>query len=123
MNLGVFSLSLNVSDIEVSKQFYENLGFEVFGGVLEQKWLIMKQGDTIIGLFEGQLDSNIMTFNPGWDSNCGEVNPFTDVRDIQKELKDKGVEFVKEAETSTTGPEHFIILDPDGNTILVDQHR
>lgn len=123
MSIGNFSLSLNVSNIVVSKEFYEKLGFTVFHGELEQKWLIMQNGDVTIGLFEGMFEKNIMTFNPGWDDKAHDIDPFTDVRDLQKQLKDKGIEFVSEADETTEGPAHFIIMDPDGNPIMVDQHR
>lgn len=123
MKLGVLSLSLNVKNLQVSKAFYEKLGFIPFGGSEEMNYLIMKNGNALIGLFHGMFEDNIITFNPGWDENAQEVNPFTDVRDIQKELKAKGVEFESAADESTKGPESFVILDPDGNVILVDQHR
>lgn len=123
MKLGAFSVSLNVKDIHKSKEFYEKLGFKDLGGDINQNWLIMKNGNTIIGLFQGMFEDNILTFNPGWNENAENVDPFTDVREIQKELKAKGIEFVRSADESTEGPEHFIIKDPDGNVILVDQHR
>lgn len=123
MKLGAFSVSLNVKDINVSKQFYENLGFTVFAGDLKKNYLIMKNDKTLIGLFQGMFESNILTFNPGWDENAQEVNPFDDVRTIQKQLKEKGVEFATQADETTTGPASFVIADPDGNVILVDQHR
>ena len=122
MELGAFSISLAVKDIEVSKEFYEKLGFEFFGGDASQNWLIMKNGDHVIGLFQGMFDKNTLTFNPGWDSNAQELNAFTDVREIQRQLKERGVEFISEADESTTGPASFIVVDPDGNPILVDQH-
>ena len=122
MKLGAFSVSLTVKDIHASKAFYEKLGFTQFGGEIEQNWVIMKNGDTIIGLFQGMFENNILTFNPGWDQNAQEVPGYTDVRDLQKELKEKGVSFESEADQSTEGPASFIITDPDGNTILVDQH-
>jgi predicted enzyme related to lactoylglutathione lyase len=122
MELGNFSVSLAVKDIEVSKRFYEKLGFIVFGGNLSQNWLIMKNGDHNIGLFQGMFDKNILTFNPGWDSNAQPLGEFTDVRELQRQLKDSGVSMVSEADESTTGPASFMIADPDGNTILVDQH-
>ncbi|MGQ1787798.1 MULTISPECIES: VOC family protein [unclassified Saccharicrinis] len=123
MQLGTFSISLAVKDIHASKAFYEKLGFAVFGGDINQNWLIMQNGSATVGLFQGMFDQNILTFNPGWDKNAQEVNPFTDVREIQKQLKDKGIEFQSEADETTTGPASFVILDPDGNPILVDQHR
>jgi lactoylglutathione lyase len=122
MELGAFSISLAVKDLEVSKRFYEKLGFEVFGGDASQNWLIMKNGDHTIGLFQGMFEKNIMTFNPGWDSNAAELESFTDVRDLQRQLKEQGVELISEAEESTTGPASFMTVDPDGNPILVDQH-
>ncbi len=122
MELGAFSISLAVKDLEVSKRFYEKLGFEVFGGDASQNWLIMKNGDHTIGLFQGMFEKNIMTFNPGWDSNAAELESFTDVRDLQRQLKEQGVELISEADENTTGPASFMTLDPDGNPILVDQH-
>jgi len=121
--LGAFSLSLTVKDIRASKDFYELLGFEIFHGDITQKWLILKNGDVTIGLFEGMFERNIMTFNPGWNDQAEEVNPFKDVRMWQRELKDKGVEFIDEVDETTEGPGNFIILDPDGNPIMLDQHR
>lgn len=121
--LGAFSLSLTVKDIRASKDFYELLGFEIFHGDITQKWLILKNGDVTIGLFEGMFERNIMTFNPGWNDQAEEVNPFKDVRMWQKELKDKGVEFIDEVDETTEGPGNFIILDPDGNPVMLDQHR
>lgn len=123
MSIGAFSVSLAVKDISVSKNFYEKLGFKVFGGNIEQKWLILQNGDCTIGLFEGMFDKNILTFNPGWDNNASETNPFTDVRDLQKILREKGIKFEVEADESKKGPASFVIVDPDGNQILVDQHR
>lgn len=122
MQLGAFSVSLTVKDIGVSKEFYENLGFTVFGGEQSQNWLVMKNGDVVIGLFQGMFEENILTFNPGWSQDAQNLDSFTDVRDIQKELKSKGVAFEAEADETTTGPSHFIIKDPDGNTIMFDQH-
>ena len=122
MELGAFSVSLSVEDLEVSKSFYEKLGFHVFGGDATQNWLIMKNGDHTIGLFQGMFEKNIMTFNPGWDQNGNKLDSFTDVRDLQRELKVQGVKFENEADESTTGPASFIIIDPDGNPILIDQH-
>jgi predicted lactoylglutathione lyase len=122
MQLGAFSISLAVKDIHVSKEFYEKLGFEEFGGDIDQNWLIMKNGDHIIGLFQGMFDKNILTFNPGWNQDAEDLDSFTDVREIQKELKEKGIKFDVEADESTEGPASFIIADPDGNPILVDQH-
>ena len=122
MTLGNFSVSLAVKDINASKTFYENLGFTVFGGDITQNWLILKNGSCIIGVFQGMLENNVFTFNPGWDENASELESYTDVRDIQKELKSKGVEFITEADENSTGPASFMITDPDGNTILFDQH-
>jgi len=122
MQLGVFSISLAVRDIEASKAFYEKFGFEIFGGNAAQKWLIMKNGDHIIGLFQGMFERNILTFNPGWDSNAQKLASFTDVRELQRQLKAQGVELQTQADESTTGPASFVAVDPDGNPILVDQH-
>jgi len=122
MELGTFSISLAVKDIGVSKTFYEKLGFKVFGGDASQNWLILKNGDHVIGLFQGMFDKNILTFNPGWDSNARKLDTFTDVRELQRHLKAQGVELQSEADESTTGPASFVVVDPDGNPILVDQH-
>lgn len=122
MELGAFSISLTVSDTRASQAFYEKLGFKVFGGDVSQNWLILKNGDTVIGLFQGMFDKNMLTFNPGWDSDARKLDAFTDVRDLQRHLKGQGVEFASEADESTTGPASFVIVDPDGNPILVDQH-
>ena len=122
MKLGAFSISLSVKDIKASKEFYENLGFTVFGGDIEKNYLIMKNGNALIGLFQGMFENNLLTFNPGWDENAQLVDGFDDVRKIQKDLKSKGVNLVMEADETTTGPAHFIVVDPDGNTILIDQH-
>lgn len=122
MELGAFSVSLAVKDIEASKLFYEKLGFSVFMGDQLQNWLIMKNGDHVIGLFQGMFDKNILTFNPGWDSNAQPLEEFTDVRELQLQLKERGVTMLSEADENTTGPASFMIVDPDGNTILVDQH-
>ncbi len=123
MNLGAFSISLNVKDIAASKAFYGKLGFATMGGNEEQGWLILKNGDTIIGLFGGFFQANTLTFNPGWDQNAQNLDTFEDIRDIQRRLKAEGVEFISEADETTTGPASFILMDPDGNPILVDQHR
>ncbi|MBD1209252.1 MAG: VOC family protein [Ignavibacteria bacterium] len=123
MQLGVFSVSLSVKDIHASKAFYEQLGFTVFGGDIAQNWLIMKNGDCLIGLFQGMFERTMLTFNPGWDTNAKNLTTFTDVRELQKQLKAKGVEFATEADETTTGPASFVITDPDGNPVLVDQHR
>jgi catechol 2,3-dioxygenase-like lactoylglutathione lyase family enzyme len=122
MQLGAFSISLTVKDIEASRAFYEKFGFKPFGGNAAQNWLILKNGDHIIGLFHGMFDRNILTFNPGWDSNAKKLASFTDVRELQRTLKAQGVELTTEADESTTGPASFIAVDPDGNPILVDQH-
>ena len=122
MDLGAFSISLAVKDIEASKAFYETLGFKVFMGDVSRNWLIMKNGAHVIGLFQGMFEKNAMTFNPGWDSNAQKLNAFTDVRELQKQLKAQGVTLVTEADESTTGPASFRVMDPDGNPILVDQH-
>ncbi len=123
MELGAFSISLAVKDLNTSKQFYEKLGFTVFGGDPTQNWLILKNGDHTIGLFQGMFEENILTFNPGWDSHAQPLNTFTDVRELQRQLKAQGITFATEADENTTGPASFVIADPDGNTILVDQHR
>lgn len=123
MNLGAFSVSLNVKNINASVSFYEKLGFKVFYGNIDEKWVIMKNGDCVIGLFQGMFEDNILTFNPGWDNNAKEVNPFIDVRELQKELKKQGIEFKTEVDENGEGPGYFVIQDPDGNTILFDQHR
>ena len=122
MDLGNFSVSLAVKDIAASKAFYEKFGFKVFGGDQSQNWLILKNGDHVIGLFQGMFEKNILTFNPGWDSNAQELPSFTDVRELQRQLKAQGVQLVNEADESTTGPASFIAVDPDGNPVLVDQH-
>ncbi|QDT95581.1 VOC family protein [Gimesia aquarii] len=122
MQLGAFSISLTVKDIEASRVFYEKFGFEIFGGDASQNWLILKNGDHIIGLFQGMFEKNTLTFNPGWDSNATQLNSFTDIRDLQRELKSQGVPLVSEADETTTGPASFVAIDPDGNPILVDQH-
>jgi catechol 2,3-dioxygenase-like lactoylglutathione lyase family enzyme len=122
MELGAFSISLAVKDIKASKAFYEKLGFTVFGGDISQNWLILKNGEHVIGLFQGMFEKNMLTFNPGWDSNAQNLDTFTDVRELQRQLKAKGVELMSEADESTTGPASFMVMDPDGNPILVDQH-
>jgi catechol 2,3-dioxygenase-like lactoylglutathione lyase family enzyme len=122
MELGAFSISLAVKDINQSKAFYEKLGFKEFGGDISQNWLILKNGDHVIGLFQGMFEKNILTFNPGWDRNAQQLNRFTDVRELQRQLKVQGVEFQREADETTSGPASFVVFDPDGNPILVDQH-
>ena len=123
MELGAFSVSLAVKDLQTSKIFYENLGFQVFGGDASQNWLIMKNGHCIIGLFQGMFEKNVLTFNPGWDQNAQNLDAFTDVRKLQKLLKSKGIQLESEADENTSGPASFVVVDPDGNPILVDQHR
>jgi lactoylglutathione lyase len=122
MELGAFSVSLAVKDIEASKRFYEKLGFTVLAGNQSQNWLIMKNGDHAIGLFQGMFEKNILTFNPGWSQDAQPLAAFTDVRELQRRLKERGVEMISEADESSTGPASFMVVDPDGNTILVDQH-
>jgi predicted lactoylglutathione lyase len=122
MKLGAFSISLTVKDIKASKAFYEKLGFTIFGGDITQNWLIMKNGDAIVGLFQGMFDKNMLTFNPGWDMDANTVEGYTDIRSLQKQLKEQGVVFMSEADESSNGPASFMLLDPDGNPILVDQH-
>jgi len=122
MELGTFSISLTVKDIAASRQFYEKFGFKAFAGDQSHNWLIMKNGSHVIGLFQGMFEKNILTFNPGWDSNAQKQATFTDVRDLQRQLKSQGVQLSTEADETTTGPASFIAVDPDGNPILVDQH-
>ncbi len=124
MELGAFSISLSVKNLDASKVFYEKLGFEIFGGEPNQNWLLMKNGDHIIGLFQGMFEGNILTFNPGWDQDASELESFMDVRDIQKQLKDRNIELLDEVDKSNTeGPASIMLADPDGNMILIDQHR
>ena len=122
MILGAFSVSLTVKDIQTSKSFYEHFGFRVFGGDVSQNWLIMKNGSCTIGLFQGMFDKNILTFNPGWDENATKLDSFTDVRELQRQLKENGITIETEANEETSGPASFVAVDPDGNPILVDQH-
>jgi len=122
MELGAFSISLAVKDLEASRAFYEKFGFKVFAGDASQYWLIMKNGDHVIGLFQGMFEKNILTFNPGWDSNAQRLATFTDVRELQRQLKAQGVQLQQQADESSTGPASFIAVDPDGNPVLVDQH-
>ena len=122
MNLGAFSVSLAVKDLEASRVFYEKLGFEVVGGDPSENWLILRNSGHTIGLFQGMFDKNILTFNPGWDDEAQPVGEFTDVRELQRRLKAAGVPLEVEADESATGPASFIVVDPDGNPILVDQH-
>ncbi len=122
LNLGAFSVSLAVKDLEASRSFYEKLGFKIFAGDSSQNWLILKNGDHALGLFQGMFEKNILTFNPGWDCNAQKLDVFTDVRDLQRQLKAQAVTFQTEADEASTGPASFMIVDPDGNPILVDQH-
>jgi predicted lactoylglutathione lyase len=122
MKLGAFSVSLSVKDLQASKAFYENLGFTQFAGSNEQNYLIMKNEKTLIGLFQGMFEGNILTFNPGWDENAAELESFEDIRAIQKHLKSKGVKFDTEANENSSGPASLMLRDPDGNLILLDQH-
>lgn len=122
MQLGAFSISLAVKDIHASKAFYEKLGFVQRGGDINQNWVVLRNGDHVIGLFQGMFDKNILTFNPGWDQNKDTPESFTDVRELQRQLRAKGISFAIEADESTIGPASFVIVDPDGNPILVDQH-
>lgn len=123
MNLGSFSISLAVKNLEKSRAFYAKLGFQPVGGQEQENWLILRNGDHVIGLFQGMFDKNILTFNPGWDQSGAETDPFTDVRQIQSELEKQGVELTSQADTATTGPASLVLTDPDGNQILIDQHR
>lgn len=123
MSLGAFSISLSVKDLSVSKAFYEKLGFTVFAGKPEYRYLIMKNGNALVGLFQGMFEGNLLTFNPGWDENAGLVDPFDDVRVVQQKLKDAGVKLDAEADPATSGPAFITLTDPDGNAILIDQHR
>ena len=122
MDLGSFSVSLAVRDLEASRRFYEQLGFVPFHGETSQGWLILKNGDHVIGLFHGMFEKNSLTFNPGWDQGTNPLESFTDIREIQRKLKAGGVEFVAEVDETTTGPGSFVIVDPDGNPVIVDQH-
>jgi lactoylglutathione lyase len=123
MNLGAFSVSLNVKDIHKSKEFYEKLGFEMLGGDITQNWLILKNDHHIIGLFQEMFEKNILTFNPGWNQEAENLESFTDIRELQKELKAKGLTLLTEADETTEGPASITLEDPDGNPILIDQHR
>ena len=123
MKLGAFSISLNVKDLTTSRDFYQKLGFSEFGGDLSHGFLIMKNGDTLIGLFGGHIEKNTLTFNPGWDSNAQNVDDFDDVRTIQANLKKAGVPLIAECDADGSGPAHIVLEDPDGNAILIDQHR
>jgi len=122
MTLGAFSISLSVKDIHASKAFYEQLGFSIFAGDIEKKYLIMKNGNALVGLFQGMFEKNILTFNPGWDESANKLKIFTDVREIQKHIRSKNINLITEADETTSGPANLVISDPDGNTILIDQH-
>jgi lactoylglutathione lyase len=122
MQLGAFSISLNVKDIAASAAFYEKLGFSRFGGDITQNWLILRNGDAVIGLFQGMFERNSLTFNPGWNQAAETLDSFTDVRDLQRDLKAQGVDFLSQADEGTTGPASFVVIDPDGNPVIVDQH-
>lgn len=123
MQLGAFSVSLAVKDIKASLEFYQKLGFTEFHGDIDQKWLILKNGDSVIGIFEGMFEGNILTFNPGWDGNAQNLDEFSDVREIQKQLKAQQIELTSEADEAGSGPASITLVDPDGNAILIDQHR
>ena len=123
MPLGAFSISLAVKDLAASRQFYEMLGFAPFAGAPSRGWQILKNGDVVIGLFQGMFEKNMLTFNPGWDQSAQPVEPFTDVRELQRRLRAQGVSLMTEADERTTGPGSFVVVDPDGNPVLVDQHR
>ncbi len=123
MNLGSFSVSLAVKDLTVSRDYYEKLGFELFGGDPEQNWIILKNGDHVLGLFQGMFEENILAFNLGWDQNANELDSYTDVRELQRELKNRGITLSSEVDESTSGPASLMLTDPDGNQILIDQHR
>ena len=122
MQLGAFSISLSVKDLATSRAFYEKVGFEVFGGNQDENWLMLKNGETVIGLFQGMFEGNLLTFNPGWDQSAKPLAQFTDVREVQRHLKEQGIALAPEADETTTGPGYFMAVDPDGNAILVDQH-
>lgn len=122
MELGAFSISLAVKDIQASKAFYEKIGFKPSMGDISQNWLILRNGEHVIGLFQGMFEKNMLTFNPGWNQDAQTLDTFTDVRELQRQLKAQGVEFMTEADESTMGPASFLVMDPDGNPILVDQH-
>ena len=123
MKLGAFSMSLSVKDLKTSKEFYEKVGFNVFAGSMEQNYLIMKNDNTLVGLFQGMFQGNILTFNPGWDENANNIDNFDDIRKIQQQLKSNGLSLISEADEKTSGPASFMLTDPDGNVILFDQHR
>ena len=121
MKLGAFSVSLSVADLDASRAFYETLGFEVTGGDADANWLIMVNGETVIGLFHGMFDENILTFNPGMTQQMGQTEDFTDVRDVQAALRSAGIEPIETTDADATGPAHIVFTDPDGNQIMVDQ--
>jgi catechol 2,3-dioxygenase-like lactoylglutathione lyase family enzyme len=123
MKLGAFSISLSVKDLRASKEFYEKLGFNAFAGSMEQNYLIMKNDNALIGLFQGMFQGNILTFNPGWDENAGNLENFDDIREIQKQFKNSGLALISEADENADGPASLMLADPDGNVILLDQHR
>lgn len=123
MKLGAFSISLSVKDIHKSKEFYKKLGFTYKAGNLDENWIVLKNENAVIGLFQGMFQDNIITFNPGWDGDAQNLEDFDDVRSIQKRLKTDGITLIKEADETTTGPEYITLTDPDGNNILIDQHR
>ncbi|MBI2259311.1 MAG: VOC family protein [Flavobacteriia bacterium] len=123
MKLGAFSISLSVKDLKTSKEFYEKLGFQIFGGSMEQNYLIMKNENSLIGLFQGMFQGNILTFNPGWDENAKNIENYDDIRKIQKQLKTNGLTLKSEADENSVGPASLMLTDPDGNLILLDQHR
>jgi catechol 2,3-dioxygenase-like lactoylglutathione lyase family enzyme len=123
MDVGAFSVSLSVKNIAASRDFYQKLGFEPVGGNVEENWLILRNGDHVIGLFQGMFEKNMLTFNPGWDQQCGPTESFTDVREIQRVLRDQGIALDSEADESSEGPASIMLTDPDGNPILIDQHR
>lgn len=123
MKLGAFSISLAVKDLKASKEFYEKLGFTTMGGEMDKNYLILKNDKAVIGLFQGMFEGNLLTFNPGWDENAQNIEQYDDVREIQKHLKSCGINLTKEAKEDSTGPEHIALTDPDGNIILIDQHR
>ncbi len=122
MKLGAFSVSLSVKNLKASKEFYENLGFAVFAGEMEKNYLIMKNGNSLVGLFQGMFEKNVLTFNPGWDENATKLDSFKDVREIQKFIKGNGLKLIREADESSSGPASITLIDPDGNPILIDQH-
>lgn len=122
MQLGAFSISLAVKDLAASRAFYEKFGFTAFGGDPAQNWLILRNGDHVIGLFQGMFEKNTLTFNPGWDQNASPLDDFTDVRELQRRLKEQGVQLVAEADETTQGPAYIMAIDPDGNPVLLDQH-